>query len=51
MCFYGTDKYVTWLRSIQYRHDNRKIVMKLERVMLETVKNSHYLRFSCVFFF
>ena len=38
MCFYGTDKYVTWLRSIYYRHDNRKIVMKLERVKVETVK-------------
>ena len=49
--FYGTDKYVTWLCSIYtyYRHNNRKIVMKLERVKLETVKNSHYLRFSGVF--
>ena len=22
MCFYGTDKYVNWLRSVKYRHDN-----------------------------
>ena len=37
--FYGTDnKYWIGFGSILYRHDNRKIVMKLERVKLETVK-------------
>ena len=47
-CFMGLTS--TWLGFIRSNIAKTiKSLMKLERVKLETIKNSRYLRFSCVF--